>query len=103
MKSLITRWKVQPLKCRGRPDLPLPFSPTNTKHQAEATGRISVQITSAECTEVLSGLGNGVSEELLKRESALVRRERAGAYDDNTASSLTTDSDVEKHGRVPGH
>jgi hypothetical protein len=27
MKSGITRWKVEPLKCRGLPDLPTPFSP----------------------------------------------------------------------------
>jgi hypothetical protein len=27
MKSLITRWKVEPLKCRGLPERPTPFSP----------------------------------------------------------------------------
>ena len=30
MKSVMTLWKVEPLKCRGLPLLPLPFSPGKT-------------------------------------------------------------------------
>jgi hypothetical protein len=31
----MTRWKVEPLKCRGLPDLPTPFSPVSGREREE--------------------------------------------------------------------
>ena len=36
MKSLITRWNEEPLKCRGFPDLPVPFSPVQRHRKFSA-------------------------------------------------------------------
>ena len=36
MKSGITRWKADPLKCRGFPDLPVPFSPVQRHRKFSA-------------------------------------------------------------------
>lgn len=36
MKSLITRWKAEPLKWRGLPDLPIPFSPVHRHRKFSA-------------------------------------------------------------------
>eukprot|EP00929_Paragymnodinium_shiwhaense_P103025 TRINITY_DN662_c1_g1_i1.p2 TRINITY_DN662_c1_g1~~TRINITY_DN662_c1_g1_i1.p2 ORF type:complete len:102 (-),score=17.35 TRINITY_DN662_c1_g1_i1:25-330(-) len=36
MKLLITRWKALPLKCRGLPERPMPFSPVHKARKFSA-------------------------------------------------------------------
>ena len=36
MKSVMTRWKVEPLKCRGLPERPVPFSPVHRQRKFSA-------------------------------------------------------------------
>jgi len=96
IKSGMTLWKVDPLKCKGLPDLPVPFSPAHPQLPQSV-----IPFTCAQSAEILCRFRDDIGKELTHHWLEAAKEIRAKPYFHNDAAQwLPACRHIEKYSRI---